>query len=166
MLKPSAEYNQRAAIIEDLRAGHSVTEIIRFFGYPRSIVYDVVTKYKALETVQRRFQHASEEESPRKNAPRGPSQSLKGSRADFGLRQQSLQKLASIVDMSEPTMHRITEEDLRYKSYILKIGLSEAARTSRVARCNLLLCSLKNVASGRIKFFSDEKIFIVDAKIN
>jgi len=62
MLKPSAEYNQRAAIIEDLRAGHSVTEIIRFFGYPRSIVYDVVTKYKALETVQRRFQHASEEE--------------------------------------------------------------------------------------------------------
>ncbi|KYN09101.1 hypothetical protein ALC57_18788 [Trachymyrmex cornetzi] len=47
MLKPSAEYNRRAAIIEGLRAGRSATEIIRFFGYPRSTVYDVVAKYTA-----------------------------------------------------------------------------------------------------------------------
>ncbi|KYN39377.1 hypothetical protein ALC56_06195 [Trachymyrmex septentrionalis] len=49
MLKPSAEYNRRTAIIEGLRAGHSATEIIRFFGYPRSTVYDVVAKYTVLE---------------------------------------------------------------------------------------------------------------------
>ena len=81
---------------------------------------------------------------------------------------QSLRKLTSIVGVSEPTMRRIAEENLRYKSYTLKIRqmLSEAARTNRVARCNLLLCSLKNEASGRIRFFSDEKIFTVDAKIN
>ncbi|KYM94846.1 hypothetical protein ALC62_14441 [Cyphomyrmex costatus] len=42
MLKPSAEYNRRATIIEGLRAGRSATEIIRFFEYPRSTVYDVV----------------------------------------------------------------------------------------------------------------------------
>jgi len=49
---------------------------------------------------------------------------------------QSLRKLASIVDVSEPTMHRIAEEDFRYKSYTLKIRqmLSEAAKTSRIAR--------------------------------
>ena len=47
MLKLSAEYNQRAAIIEGLRAGRSATEIIRFYGYPR-IVY-VVAKYMALD---------------------------------------------------------------------------------------------------------------------
>jgi len=74
---------------------------------------------------------------------------------------QSLQKLASIVN--EPIM-RIAE-NFRYKSYTLKM-LSEAARTNRIARCNLLLCSLKNEASERIRFFSDEKIFTVDAKIN
>jgi len=47
---------------------------------------------------------------------------------------QSLRKL-SIVGVSEPTMRRIAEEDLRYKLYTLKIRqmLSEA-RTSRVAR--------------------------------
>ncbi|KYN22476.1 hypothetical protein ALC57_05127 [Trachymyrmex cornetzi] len=49
MLKPSTEYNRRAAIIEGLRAGHSATEIIRFFGYSRSTVYDVMAKYTASE---------------------------------------------------------------------------------------------------------------------
>ncbi|EZA58491.1 hypothetical protein X777_01112 [Ooceraea biroi] len=49
MLKPSAEYNRRAAIIEGLRAGRSATEIIRFFEYPRSTVYDVVANYTASE---------------------------------------------------------------------------------------------------------------------
>jgi len=34
---------------------------------------------------------------------------------------QSLQKLASIVGVSMPIMRRIIEEDLRYKSYTLKI---------------------------------------------
>jgi len=43
------EYKRRAAIIEGLRAGRSPTEIIWFFGYPRSIisVYDIVAKYSA-----------------------------------------------------------------------------------------------------------------------
>ena len=48
-LKPSAKYNRRAAIIEGRRAGRSATEIIRFFGYPRSTVYDIVIKYTTLE---------------------------------------------------------------------------------------------------------------------
>lgn len=49
MLHTSAEYNRRAAIIESIRAGRSPTEIIRFFGYPRSTVYDVVARYNASE---------------------------------------------------------------------------------------------------------------------
>ena len=44
--------------------------------------------------------------------------------------------------------------------------LSKAAKLKRLARCNLLLCSLKHEAAGRIRFFSDEKIFTVDAKVN
>lgn len=36
----------------------------------------------------------------------------------------------------------------------------------KVTRCHLLLSSLKNEAAGCIKFFSDENIFSVDAKIN
>ena len=48
MLKPNTEYNRRAAIIEGLRIGRSATEIIQFFEYSRSIIYDVA-KYMALE---------------------------------------------------------------------------------------------------------------------
>ena len=45
----SAEYNRRAAVMEALRAGRSPTEIIRFFGYPRSTVYDIAQMYADAE---------------------------------------------------------------------------------------------------------------------
>ncbi|KYM80335.1 hypothetical protein ALC53_09429 [Atta colombica] len=51
MLKSSAEYNRRAAIIEGLRAGRSATKIIRFFGYPRSTIYDIMTKGQSLRVL-------------------------------------------------------------------------------------------------------------------
>jgi len=46
---PGREYNRRATIIEGLRTERSPTEIIGFFWYPRSTVYDVVAKYSASE---------------------------------------------------------------------------------------------------------------------
>jgi len=46
---PGREYNRRVAIIEGHRAGRSPTKIIRFFGYPRSTIYDVMAKYSASE---------------------------------------------------------------------------------------------------------------------
>ena len=54
-LKSSAEYNQKAAIIESFRTGRSATEIIRFLSYPRSTVYDIVAKYTALEQFSEGF---------------------------------------------------------------------------------------------------------------
>jgi len=60
-LKLSAKYNQRTAIIEGLRVGRSAMEIIRFFGYPRSTIYDVVVKYMALEqSSMEEFQYGRE----------------------------------------------------------------------------------------------------------
>jgi len=83
MLKPNTEYNRKAAIIEGLRVAPSAMEIIRFFG-SRSIVYDVVAKYKYIygfRTIQRRFQYASEEELFERTHREDPQ--LKGSSADF-----------------------------------------------------------------------------------
>jgi len=123
-------------IIEDLRAGRSAKEIIRFFGYLSPIVYDVVTKYTALEqftedsSMPERKSH-SKERIARSSAVVERTQTL--ILDDPG---QLLRKLASIVSVSESTMHRIAEEDFRYKSYTLMIRqmLSEATRTSRVIR--------------------------------
>jgi len=67
-MKSNAEYNRRAAIIEDLCAERSATEI-RFFGYLRST--DVVAKYMALEqsnegsSMPARKSHSKERKDPR-----------------------------------------------------------------------------------------------------
>jgi len=41
ILKSIAD-NRKAAIIEGLHAGHSAMEIIRFFGYSKSTIYDKI----------------------------------------------------------------------------------------------------------------------------
>jgi len=47
--RKTPEYNRRAAVIEGVRAGRTPNEIIKFFGYPRSTVYDIVQRYAASE---------------------------------------------------------------------------------------------------------------------
>ncbi|XP_011858762.1 PREDICTED: uncharacterized protein LOC105556290 [Vollenhovia emeryi] len=121
MLKPSAEYNQRAAIIEGLRAGRSAMEIIQFFGYPRSTVYDVVTKYTASEQSNNSSSMPARKSHSKERSARIPAVVERAQALILEGPGQSLRKLASIVGVSEPTMRRIAEEDLRYKSYTLKI---------------------------------------------
>ncbi|EGI70777.1 hypothetical protein G5I_00435 [Acromyrmex echinatior] len=112
MLKPSAEYNRRAAIIEDLRAGRSATEIIRFFGYPRSTVYDVVAKYTALEQSNEGSSMPARKSHSKERTARIPAVVERAQTLISDDPRQSLRKLASIVGVSEPTMRRIAEEDL------------------------------------------------------
>ncbi|XP_018364731.1 PREDICTED: uncharacterized protein LOC108762295, partial [Trachymyrmex cornetzi] len=168
MLKPSAEYNRRAAIIESVRAGRSATEIIRFFGYPRSTVYDVIAKYHESEKPNEGSATPVRKIHSNERVVMTPDIIQWAQELIFEDPRQSIRKLSSVVGVREKTIRRIVEEDLRYKSYTIKLRqmLSEAARTKRVERCNLLLYSLKHNAAGRLKFFSDEKIFTMDAKIN
>lgn len=65
-------------------------------------------------------------------------------------------------------MHQIAEKDLRYTSYKLKVQqmMCEAAKFTRVSSCNEPRCSLKHKTMGLLRFFADEKNFIVDAKVN
>ena len=45
LVKKCPEYNRRAVIVESLRAGRTVPEIIKFFNYPKSTVYDIAHRY-------------------------------------------------------------------------------------------------------------------------
>ena len=94
-----------------------------------------MTKYTALKQSNEGSKYVSEEESLERMHREEPRSRWKGSLISDDP-EQSLQKLASIVDISKPTMRRIAKENLRFKSYTLKIRqmLSEAARTSRIAR--------------------------------
>jgi len=79
----AAEYNRRAAIIQDLHAGHSATEIIQFLGYPRSTVYDIMAKYTASEQSNEGSSMPARK-SHSKKMHREDLRSRKGSSADFG----------------------------------------------------------------------------------
>ena len=79
-----------------------------------------------------------------------------------------MRRLAITFNISVRSMRQIINEELRYKSYTLKVRqmLSEAAKIKRVACCHLILTSLRHETAGHLRFFSDEKIFTVDQKHN
>lgn len=67
-------------------------------------------------------------------------------------------KMATIVGVNGTTMRRIFKKDLRYHFYMMRVKqmLSEVARMNRMAPRHLLISSLKNEATGRIRYFFSE----------
>ncbi|KAL6421010.1 hypothetical protein ACFW04_013561 [Cataglyphis niger] len=120
LVRTSAEYNRKAAIIEGLRTGRLPTEIIKFLGYPRSTVYDIA-KYAALEK--------SEEGS----ADPARKILLKEKAQELILEDPGTAVRKLTTDLGNETMRRIAEENLRYMSYVIRVRkmLSEAAKTKR-----------------------------------
>jgi len=98
---PGREYNRRAAIIEGLRAGRSLTEIIRFFGYPRSTVCDVVTKYSASEQSNESSSTPARESHSKERVARTPAVVERIQALISEEPEQSLRKLASIVGANQ-----------------------------------------------------------------
>ncbi|XP_076226776.1 uncharacterized protein LOC143174895 [Nomia melanderi] len=158
LVNPSTEYNRRAAIIKSLCAGRTPIEIIKFFAYPRSTVYDVAKRYAASEGFEK-GSPSSARKMQVKEKSRTPEIIQRIQDMILEDPETSLRKLASVLGVSETIVRRITQEDLRYTSYILKVRqmLSEAAKLKRLACCNLLLCSLKHEAASRIRFFLARK---------
>jgi len=95
------------------------TEIIRFFG--RLTIYDVATKYLVSETSKKDSANPTRERHSKEKSVRTPAiikrtQELISD--DLGL---SLTKLVKILGMNDTTMYQIAEEDLCFKSYVIKV---------------------------------------------
>ncbi|XP_076634304.1 LOW QUALITY PROTEIN: uncharacterized protein LOC143348207 [Colletes latitarsis] len=130
LVKPSAEYNRRAAIIESLCAGRTPVEIIKFFGYSRSTVYDVAKRYAASESFEKGSPSPARKVQVRQKSTRTPEIIQRVQDMIFEDPGTSLRKLASVLGVSETVVRRIAQEDFRYVSYILKVRqmVSEAAK--------------------------------------
>ena len=164
----SSEYDRRATIIVCTRNGRTPVEISDFTGIPLPTVYAVV----------KRFKDSEEEDGAGTPARKKHDRSSQKKRdEDFVSRLQgmvdedpsvSMRSLAARLDVSEWTVRKAVHEDLRCHSYVLKVRqmLSPQLKEQRLAKCHLLLTSLKHEAAGRLRFFNDEKIFTVDAKVN
>lgn len=161
----SSEHDQRAAVVVALRAGRTPGEIIDFLRLPRTTVYRIAQRFadsgESLDPARK--SHSSRSDKKRDAA--FLEQLTDRIEEDPSV---SMRKLARELNVSESTIRKAVHEDLRYKSYSVKVHqlLTPLQMTKRVARCELLLSSLKYEAAGRIRFFSDEKIFVVDSKIN
>lgn len=111
--------------------------------------------------------YPDEEATPKRTFLEDPGSHEKDSRADFRVSRVFCSETATIVGGSSTTMRRIAKEPFRHHSYMMKIRqmLSEDARMRRMARCHLLISSLKNEAAGEIRFFFDRKFSTADTEI-
>ncbi|XP_018311841.1 uncharacterized protein [Mycetomoellerius zeteki] len=139
--RKTSEYNRRTAVIKGVRAERTPSEIVKFFGYPRSTVYDIVQRYAASEESEEGSCTPARKIHVREKAILTPELVKRAQDLISKDSRVSLAKLAAILGMSDTTVRRIVQEDLRYKSYVLKVRqmLSEAAKAKRLARCNLLV---------------------------
>lgn len=166
-----SEYDKRAAILVALHAGRGASEISDFLKLPSSLVYRVKASYDQglaagdLSTsTPHRKQHSRRSDSLRTPEFVAKLQNLVDE--DPG---RSMRSLAAELGVSEGTIRNTVHEDLRYKSYGMRKGqfMSEATKETRYKKAKALLNSLKHPSSSRqLIFFSDEKVFNQDQKIN
>ncbi|UYV72851.1 hypothetical protein LAZ67_10000990 [Cordylochernes scorpioides] len=85
-----------------------------------------------------------------------------------GIPGKSMRAIAKEMDVGSMTIVRTIHEDLGLKSYALRKGqlLTENMKNNRKGKAAALLNNLKHDSFGMLRFFSDEKNFDVDQKVN
>lgn len=155
------EEQKRQTIVELARAGRSAKEIIEATNYPKATVYRVLKVFLESGRVMRskhkprrdRIRTATFVANLKKSIHRNPT--------------TSLATLAKRRNVSDSTVRRAVKVNLGYKSRArgVKHLLTDKMKATRVERSKKILSSLKHTG-GFIQFFSDEKMFTVDASSN
>ncbi len=82
---------------------------------------------------------------------------------------RTMRSMAQEMNVSRTTVRKMVSEDLRYKSYAMRRGqfMSEATKTRRLEKAKKLLARIKHpTVPNPLIFFSDEKNFTQDQKVN
>jgi hypothetical protein len=80
-----------------------------------------------------------------------------------------MRSIATEMGVAERTVRRIMQEDIRYKSYAMRRGqfMSAATKIRRADKAKKLLAKIKHpTVPNQLIFFSDEKNFTQDQKVN
>lgn len=108
-------------IIGDLHVGRSPTEIIKFIEYQRSTVYDIVQKYAASDMSEESSANPARKIHSKKKTAKLPAVVQKAQELISEDSRTLFRKLVTILEVSDATMRRIAEKDLRYTSYVIKV---------------------------------------------
>ena len=168
-----AEYDRRAVVLQALRAWRTPAEISEFLRVPRSTVHRTAERVRAQQGGED-GEDQGEVTPERKKRDSGPGRK----RTPAFLQQlralieedpmKSLRQLARELDVSPFLVRQAVHEDLRFKSYVIRVRqlLTDRMKAKRLMIGKQLLSSLKREASGLVRVFSDEKVFTIDRKTN
>lgn len=161
----SKEYDVRATIICGLRAGRTAKEIFKFNNIPLRTIYNVKKVYDAdteVATPKRKIHKVRKDRTSVDMISRIQDMINE----DPG---RSMRSIARELKMSDSTVRTIVNEDIRYKSYVIRRGqfLSDQLKERRLEKAKKLLSKLKNPKEKNpLIFFSDEKNFQQDQIVN
>ncbi|UYV82031.1 hypothetical protein LAZ67_21000504 [Cordylochernes scorpioides] len=167
VMKSNREFENRAAIIVALRAGRSPKEIVDFLKLPKTTIYRVKKQFDEADSnkegIATRKKH-----SRRSDRVRGEEFVKNVKEKIDGNPGKSMRAIAKEMDFGSMTIVRTIHEDLGLKSYALRKGqlLTENMKNNRKGKAAALLNNLKHDSFGMLRFFSDEKNFDVDQKVN
>ena len=145
----SREYERRAAVIESFRAGHCAKDIIAWFNYPKTVVYDLKKAWEAADSKEdftaQRKNHRKRSDSLRTGE--FVSDVAEKVKADPG---QSMATIAKAMNVSKSTIHRTVHDDLGMKSYAIRKRqlLTEDAKERRKLKALALIDELKHQSAG------------------
>jgi len=115
----SRERDRRAAILESLRAGKTPSEIIAWFGYKKTQVYEITKAFREAEdkdtVTSDRASHWKR--SDRKRTLPFLEDLTEKINSNLG---QSMNDLAKKSNVSKSTISRAVSKDLRMTSYVLR----------------------------------------------
>ncbi|UYV73848.1 hypothetical protein LAZ67_11001126 [Cordylochernes scorpioides] len=167
VMKSNREFENRAAIIVALRAGRSPKEIVDFLKLPKTTIYRVKKQFDEADSnkegIATRKKH-----SRRSDRVRGEEFVKNVKEKIDGNPGKSMRAIAKEMDVGSMTIVRTIHEDLGLKFYALRKGqlLTENMKNNRKGKAAALLNNLKHDSFGMLRFFSDEKNFDVDQKVN
>ncbi|UYV71060.1 IKK1 [Cordylochernes scorpioides] len=167
VMNSNREFENRAAIIVALRAGRSPKEIVDFLKLPKTTIYRVKKQFDEADSnkegIATRKKH-----SRRSDRVRGEEFVKNAKEKIDGNPGKSMRAIAKEMDVGSMTIVRTIHEDLGLKSYALRKGqlLTENMKNNRKGKAAALLNNLKHDSFGMLRFFSDERNFDVDQKVN
>ena len=132
----SKEQDRRAAILESLRAGKTAKEIVDWFGYSKTQVYEIAKTYREADNkddvTSDRASHSKR--SDRKRTGEFIDQLKDRIDQSPGT---SMAKLAKDMGVHRATVSRAVHQDLHYKSYVLRRRqlLTDAMKVNRKIKC-------------------------------
>lgn len=161
------EFERRAAIVQSLRAGKSPLEIISWFGYKKTQVYALAKQYNESDDKEN-FTADRSTHSKRSDCKRTPAfvkKLKKKINTDGGTKMNDLSR---DMGVSRATISLAVRKDLGYNSFILRRRqlLTEQNKVNRKTKAQALLNDMKHKSYGFLRFFSDEKNFNQDWKVN